>query len=812
MSQRAPKGRPLAAIYSAARRRALSTGIAVAGVLVAAVFAPRTAQAGHESPFYPSFYPQEVRIETLDPALAAAGWSKTRVHAYIGGDAFGGGRVPADAAAVESLHSYLVLTFDSVYGHYAAASSNAQSRCKAAGRVLRALAPGGAGYVFHPYPVTPYHADYLEQFDLATRAQQQYAAQVDDSTAGPGLRIRAKGVLAEKLVPAPLKADAREWDATLEEIDVDQLVEPSSSGPVVWVGTPWMKQGWLQAYRLYTQPFVGGTAGILADAAYRRLVSGEDRNLTDRINLERALVARLVAGCERVVVGYTLRREYFSAEYSNGVENVGFDSQAGLQSRIFTRTVKLKDFPWNGWLRLGLATSPSAGWNPIAGFSDAFGQLLWLTVSDPALLPEPYGGSWIANRVSVSPDQAPGAVAIGKDAVRPEAGTGLLRKVGAGKTAQQRLRYSVVTSAFHDGTTTGVADILYPYIFAFRWGVERPGNDGAFDPAIARSTALMRQWLAGFKVIGVKTQTRDFGSDLQFNYRVPIVDVYLNHRSTDPWEAAAVAPPWSTLPWEVIVLMEESVTRGIAAFSESEAQRRGVPWLDLVRDRTTGERLAALVDEFRLQAYRPAALRELVTPEEARVRWTALRDFYAQHGHFLVTNGPYRLDSWSAAGVVLQVFRDLSYPQGVGSFDEYVIPLRAYASKIEDRGDRLEIRADVERVSKFQRSYEIERVALGPASKDADHHHRPECRYVIVRPDGKVVRAGIARSRNTGEFVLDLKDLAPPGLYTVLVALYVGGNSVNAEVKVIEHRAAGMPVTRRRLEARPQHRIPTALQ
>jgi hypothetical protein len=34
------------------------------------------------------------------------------------------------------------------------------------------------------------------------------------------------------------------------------------------------------------------------------------------------------------------------------------------------RTVKLKDFPWNGWLQLGLQPHPSAAWNPVGGFTD----------------------------------------------------------------------------------------------------------------------------------------------------------------------------------------------------------------------------------------------------------------------------------------------------------------------------------------------------------------------------------------------------------------------------------------------------------
>ena len=60
----------------------------------------QAAQAGHESPFYPSFYPQEIRISTLDPAAAAAGWNKARVHVYVGADPFSGTRPPADAVTV----------------------------------------------------------------------------------------------------------------------------------------------------------------------------------------------------------------------------------------------------------------------------------------------------------------------------------------------------------------------------------------------------------------------------------------------------------------------------------------------------------------------------------------------------------------------------------------------------------------------------------------------------------------------------------------------------------------------------------------
>jgi len=92
-------------------------------------------------------------------------------------------------------------------------------------------------------------------------------------------------------------------------------------------------------------------------------------------------------------------------------------------------------------------------------------------------------------------------------------------------------------------------------------------------------------------------------------------------------------------------LMEEAVSRGWAAFSKDEASRRGTEWLDLVRSEALEAKLATLVEEFERNAHRPEILQPLVSAEDARKRWAALAAFYREHGHFLVTNGPYRLKS-----------------------------------------------------------------------------------------------------------------------------------------------------------------------
>ena len=70
---------------------------------------------------------------------------------------------------------------------------------------------------------------------------------------------------------------------------------------------------------------------------------------------------------------------------------------------MFIRTVKLKDFPWNGWLRLGINARPTAAWNPIAGMTDPISGLMWSAMADPALLPSPYDAGWMLNRIADLP-------------------------------------------------------------------------------------------------------------------------------------------------------------------------------------------------------------------------------------------------------------------------------------------------------------------------------------------------------------------------------------------------------------------------
>jgi hypothetical protein len=352
------------------------------------------AEAGHEMPYYPSYYPQEIRIETMPPETAATRLQSNTLHAFIGGALPFGETMPANVRVVETLGGYLVVTLNSAAPQW----SHTEARCALVQQIFDTLGAADGPYVFHPYPVTPYHWDYLHHVDRVETARTR-VLQHGQPSGNQALHIRARGKLAERLVQSRWPGEGEAWDAMVEEVALDDLLAPHTTSLNGWLGPPWMKEGWFHAYLLLTPTLSEQAVRERVAAAYERLVQANPGGLTAQLNAERDLVALLLSGCERAVVGYTVRRDYFNADFSAGIENLAYDAHTGFNSAIFLRTVKLKDFPWNGWLWLGVATAPSAAWNPVGGFNDATGRLIWHAVGDPALFPAPYSGSWTLNRI-----------------------------------------------------------------------------------------------------------------------------------------------------------------------------------------------------------------------------------------------------------------------------------------------------------------------------------------------------------------------------------------------------------------------------
>jgi hypothetical protein len=363
--------------------------IAVAATLAAAT----VARGGHELSVYPSYYPHEITISTVAPDRAAELLRDGKIQAYVGRAPIFVGAVPGSIGAAELLGSLVIVRVNPLSLH----AKDDASACAAVRAAARAIAVNG-DVALHPYPVTPFHGDYLYHAD---RVEQLTASLLGNQHAAPAikdLKVRATGAAARR-IPHNDAAPGAPWDIEIEEVAASELVSSTMTMLNGWLGPSALKAGWYQAWLLLGDA-TDGEVRERVEGNLRRLQDGGSADAVEHINLERDLVGELIASCRKVIIGYTVKREYYNADFSAGIENIAYDAQLGLNSPMFIRTVKLKDFPWNGWLALGVDARGEAAWNPIAGFGDAFGRLMWAALGDPAAMPAPYDASWLLNRIS----------------------------------------------------------------------------------------------------------------------------------------------------------------------------------------------------------------------------------------------------------------------------------------------------------------------------------------------------------------------------------------------------------------------------
>ncbi len=364
------------------------------GLLLAALAVIGPARSGHELPVYPSYYPHEIEIKTIAPDAAGSLLLQSKIHAYLGNEPHFSGSV-SDLSTVESLGSLVTVRINPQSSY----AKEGVSACAAVRAIARKISSNNPDVILHPYPITPLHGDYLHHVDLAEAAKRRLLSDTQVESAIQDLKVKATDASSKRLLRVESTALESDWDIEIKETKLPELIASAMTVINGWLLPPAARSGWYQAYLVLRDALdVGARQRVEADL--QRIQSGDFGDPVDRINLERAIVTALVSNCRQVVVGYTLKREYFNTEFSAGIENIAFDSLTGLNAAIFIRTVKLKDFPWNGWLYLGIDARPTSAWNPITGFSDRFGQLMWSAVADPALLPSPYDQAWMANRIS----------------------------------------------------------------------------------------------------------------------------------------------------------------------------------------------------------------------------------------------------------------------------------------------------------------------------------------------------------------------------------------------------------------------------
>ena len=121
-----------------------------------------------------------------------------KLHAYVGGPAAFAAAPDDKIGTVESLGAFIVVRLNPDSRH----ARDEASACAAAGAIVRDMAAraSSTGFVSHPYPVTPFHGDYLAHADRAEAARQRLLG--GDAPALPGgLEVRAGGLARDLVRP-----------------------------------------------------------------------------------------------------------------------------------------------------------------------------------------------------------------------------------------------------------------------------------------------------------------------------------------------------------------------------------------------------------------------------------------------------------------------------------------------------------------------------------------------------------------------------------------------------------------------------------
>jgi hypothetical protein len=267
------------------------------GALLGAFATATVAWGGHELPVYPSFYPHEIAIETLAPERAASALRDAKIQAYIGSGPRFAAALPEAITAVESLGAFVMVRVNP----QSVLTKDEHSLCAAVRSAVRHVATGDV--VLHPYPVTPFHGDYLYHADLAEGAKARFAGADDPPLRD--LKMHASGSVAQS--HPDLATNAEDWDLDIFDVDAGDLVASSTRVMNGWIAPPWVKAGWFHAEHLLADAVSDPARKQRADADFQRLATGDFKDLTERVNLERDLVQSLTAGCRTMVAGYAVK-------------------------------------------------------------------------------------------------------------------------------------------------------------------------------------------------------------------------------------------------------------------------------------------------------------------------------------------------------------------------------------------------------------------------------------------------------------------------------------------------------------------------
>lgn len=342
--------------------------------------------------------------------------------------------------------------------------------------------------------------------------------------------------------------------------------------------------------------------------------------------------------------------QFVASKKISGIIN---DFGAGITSR-FTPINARSD---SDTLTIGVKNIYQGAWNPISGFADSASQQIWGAVSDPGSFKNPFTGYTIPVRSdwTVNTKGPLDKLDVPSDAIRWDVSKQKWVHVGPGAKATSEVTFRLKFGNWHDKTPMDMNDVLYGIYFLYQWGTDQTNGTMTFDSEYSPKANQAAKTLIGVRVVNGNT-----------------IEVYQNYWHFDSGEIADSAQVWPAMPWEMIYSMEKAVTDGKLAFSRSDAVSKNIDWMSLIIP-NDAKIIKANLDEFAKENSIPPALAFVNDSKYFKSRYDASSSWIAEHGHAVISNGPYYLDNYApdARTITIKAFDDPTYPFAAGYWKKF---------------------------------------------------------------------------------------------------------------------------------------------
>ncbi|WP_290653252.1 ABC transporter substrate-binding protein [Aquisalimonas sp.] len=438
-------------------------------------------------------------------------------------------------------------------------------------------------------------------------------------------------------------------------------------------------------------------------------------------------------------------------------------------SRLWPYTLRFRDRV-GGRIVFAAPSLLTEPWNPVAGSNWLFDTMITRALSDDAVLPDPFTGLYWPQRIQEAEVTVQAGVPVEQthdwlSVVRSEsiqvpedawidwdgeAGrfitVGEKHEDGVTARTRTRVRYEdgYLERRWHDGSTMSVADVVLPWILTFARADE---ESSLFDPSHVPLLEVFQRHFRGWRITSTDPLT---------------IEIYSDQIYPDAETIVAQRVP-SAQPWHTLALGILAERGGELAFSSDKADRLEVDWMSLVAGPSLNVLKRAL-ELGRENDFVPYAdvLGEYLGEDEARERYTALADWYAQRNHFWVGDGPFYLHAVYPVErtVVLRRYED--FPDPADKWLRFTRPripeVNLDGPMMVHMGDEASFRLDI--------TFEGE-----PYPEDAID----EVQYLLFDGDGQLHRKGKAALAANGQWRIDLDS-------DELAALGTGANSLEVAV------------------------------